>query len=357
MTNYYVKNLETEKLELYFSKYHYLTLSQLVRNEIKRYFLFSRSKEAWISKSMNSKRHIISIAISAGLEDGGTTGEKISFAEKLEVKKEKAEKRALRFEFKSLKLNKESNEAYQNAKRISSYIVFGQPILVGHHSEGRHRRDVKRIDNSMRKSIELTEKSSYYADRSETAERTASMSELKNQVYLNNRIKENQAAIKRCEKYGYKKDKYVEKLEFYQEALNKLGGFKWNKENLKGVTFVKDRFNWYEVTKLNVKSVSCIERPREGVTWKRTLEYADIRDARFQEVNIETKEEVIEVIQEEKIETIAPGEGPEPEHAAAQEVKQVKKDTSIIQLSLTPAFKEDKILFTVKENIEQLTLF
>ena len=33
------------------------------------------------------------------------------------------------------------------------------------------------------------------------------------------------------------------------------------------------------------------------------------------------------------------------------------KDISIIQLSLTPAFKEDKILFTAKENVEQLTLF
>lgn len=32
-------------------------------------------------------------------------------------------------------------------------IPFGQPVLVGHHSEGRHRAAIKRADNAMRTSI------------------------------------------------------------------------------------------------------------------------------------------------------------------------------------------------------------
>jgi hypothetical protein len=40
------------------------------------------------------------------------------------------------------------------ADRIASGIPLGQPILVGHHSEGRHRRDIARIDSGMRAGVE-----------------------------------------------------------------------------------------------------------------------------------------------------------------------------------------------------------
>ena len=35
-----------------------------------------------------------------------------------------------------------------------SGIPFGQPILVGHHSERRHRRVIERADHAMRRSVE-----------------------------------------------------------------------------------------------------------------------------------------------------------------------------------------------------------
>ena len=41
-------------------------------------------------------------------------------------------------------------------------IPLGQPILVGHHSEGRHRRTIERADNAMRRSIEADSKAEYY---------------------------------------------------------------------------------------------------------------------------------------------------------------------------------------------------
>jgi hypothetical protein len=48
---------------------------------------------------------------------------------------------------------KRSDQAYQASKGILDRIEPGQPILVGHHSEGRHRRDLERSDNNMRRSI------------------------------------------------------------------------------------------------------------------------------------------------------------------------------------------------------------
>ena len=49
-----------------------------------------------------------------------------------------------------------SNAAYGRAdlREEASGIPLGQPILVGHHSEGRHRAAIKRADNAMRKSID-----------------------------------------------------------------------------------------------------------------------------------------------------------------------------------------------------------
>lgn len=43
----------------------------------------------------------------------------------------------------------------ESADRIASFIPMGQPILVGHHSERRHRNDLKRIQNNTTKGCEL----------------------------------------------------------------------------------------------------------------------------------------------------------------------------------------------------------
>ncbi|MEV0283514.1 DUF3560 domain-containing protein [Kribbella sp. NPDC050820] len=46
-------------------------------------------------------------------------------------------------------------EAASNAsRRIADGIPLGQPILIGHHSERRHRRDLQRIQDLTRKSVE-----------------------------------------------------------------------------------------------------------------------------------------------------------------------------------------------------------
>jgi len=71
---------------------------------------------------------------------------------------------------------KRSNEAYKKAdlSEEATGIPFGQPILVGHHSERRHRKVLERADNAMRKSIEEQEKAESYARRAEYWEEKAS---------------------------------------------------------------------------------------------------------------------------------------------------------------------------------------
>lgn len=60
------------------------------------------------------------------------------------------------------KAESDSQAAFKRSHDATSGIPFGQPILVGHHSEGRHRAALKRSDNAMRKSIEADDKAAYY---------------------------------------------------------------------------------------------------------------------------------------------------------------------------------------------------
>lgn len=69
-----------------------------------------------------------------------------------------------------------SDSSYATAKQIGSFIPFGQPILVGHHSEKRHRSDLNKIDNAMRKSIEADKKAEYYAQRAKHIENSNAIS-------------------------------------------------------------------------------------------------------------------------------------------------------------------------------------
>jgi predicted RNA methylase len=56
---------------------------------------------------------------------------------------------------------------------IADNIPLGQPILVGHHSEKRARRDAARIENGMRKAVGCWEASKYWKDRAAGAVRHA----------------------------------------------------------------------------------------------------------------------------------------------------------------------------------------
>jgi hypothetical protein len=63
-----------------------------------------------------------------------------------------------------------SSELFAQSRKLADVIPFGQPILVGHHSEKGHRSHLKRIDNTMRKSVQTADKAEYYADKAKAAE-------------------------------------------------------------------------------------------------------------------------------------------------------------------------------------------
>lgn len=83
------------------------------------------------------------------------------YEERVEAKRERYAERAD-------KARATSAAAFNAARVVADGIPMGQPILVGHHSERRHRKDIERIDRGMRKGIEEESKAAHYAHKAET---------------------------------------------------------------------------------------------------------------------------------------------------------------------------------------------
>lgn len=66
-----------------------------------------------------------------------------------------------------------ADAAYQGVKSITERIPFGQPILVGHHSERGARADQRRIENGMDKFCEHNAKAGEMRSRADNIERQA----------------------------------------------------------------------------------------------------------------------------------------------------------------------------------------
>ena len=91
---------------------------------------------------------------------------------------DRAEERADRFETYGEKRLAEAESVKRSVDRIADGIPFGQPILVGHHSERRARKDAERIQNGMAKAVKLWETSEYWQSRAAGALRHAKYKEL-----------------------------------------------------------------------------------------------------------------------------------------------------------------------------------
>ncbi|ONH58356.1 hypothetical protein CcI49_23155 [Frankia sp. CcI49] len=83
---------------------------------------------------------------------------------------ERADSRAGRFAGYAQNAAKRSAAAEAGAREIQKHIPFGQPVLVGHHSEAGHRRVLARIDRGWDKAVEEGRKANHWAGRANSAE-------------------------------------------------------------------------------------------------------------------------------------------------------------------------------------------
>ncbi|MGC0418381.1 DUF3560 domain-containing protein [Embleya sp. AB8] len=194
-----------------------------------------------------------------------------TFAEAEADRAERADERADRFANRADRATSASNARRAASDRISDGIPMGQPILVGHHSERRARRDIERMHGHMRASIEEGRKAGYWSDRARTAENyTRFRNDPKRTM---RRLEERRAELRRQERHlaeanekgwdGARHERLIADLRdeiTHWEGIiaqAEAEGVKfWGPADFVPGDFVLYSGSWYEVHRVNPKTLS-----------------------------------------------------------------------------------------------------
>jgi predicted RNA methylase len=128
-------------------------------------FIWAPKQDLFVAPTWSPQREDLLIELAGQIDDEDT-----SLVERAEVRSD-------RFEGYSERRGTEAESARAAVASIADNIPFGQPILVGHHSERHARRDAERIQNGMRRAVKLWETSTYWISRAAGAVRHAKYKE------------------------------------------------------------------------------------------------------------------------------------------------------------------------------------
>jgi hypothetical protein len=111
--------------------------------------VFLKWAEAHPEAVLAATAHPADVAVRELEADVASTARRLNpYAERKAARIERMKARAARLEM-------AAEGAQASAKAVADRIPMGQPILVGHHSERRHRRDIDRIQGGFTKAAEL----------------------------------------------------------------------------------------------------------------------------------------------------------------------------------------------------------
>lgn len=207
------------------------------------------------------------------LTELNTNGRK-SFAEQMEYTIERKEAKADRYEGYYENAAARATNSHKRVDQFMSCMPMGQPILVGHHSEKRHRKDLERMDSHMRTCVEESKKSEYFSDKSahlrDDAKRMTS-----SRKFIGNRIKEVQTVLAKLNRYlslcQNEENKKIytqrinqnqEKLDFWQNQLKiaeqNLFGSEQQVPSPKNIKVGDEVYylSWHPVVRVNKKTVT-----------------------------------------------------------------------------------------------------
>ncbi|WP_228980183.1 DUF3560 domain-containing protein [Streptomyces sp. DH12] len=190
-----------------------------------------------------------------------------SFAEAEAERLERAGDRAERYSDRADRAASNSTTRYKAAMGALDGIEPGQPILVGHHSERRHRRAIERSDNNMRKSIEEQNKATHYGYRAEAAEQYEDRRYDPNRT--RRRLEKLRADLRRVERqrerasntsrYDRQIEDLKEQIAYWEGVVEKArqDGVKlWEADDFAPGDFARYGGTWYQVKRVNPKTLS-----------------------------------------------------------------------------------------------------
>ena len=265
----YIMNKETGKIELHFDKTEYMALPDEQKQKIKSNYLFSRYSKAWVSRAKFPNLYFAEeVAKGLGLENGGSTGERLTFEEQQERKAERAEARAERMENRAYVAEKHAERLQAPINKMQGDIAFFTQPNIDSSAGRAFTRQRNRMFDAYEKGFEEFKKSEYYRQRAEAARQTAEKPTSK--AFCQRRIDEANKTIrvqkKNIEHYeeGIKRiesgatiknwkgeslttadyDSHIERAEeiienalekviYYQTIIEDLGGNPFSKDNIK----------------------------------------------------------------------------------------------------------------------------
>ena len=197
----YVFNLETTKIELHFEKSEYAALTDAQKSELKSAYLWSNYGKCWVSRAKepnlyNAKR----VAKSLGFTDEQREGERITFAEQIERKAERAGARADRYEEYAANADRRAVTLQKPINDMHGDIAFfTQPIIAGHAGSQAFANRRRKMFDQYEKGMDEYRKGEYFRGRADTARNTAEQSKYKDVAFLDRRIKEARTEIRKRE--------------------------------------------------------------------------------------------------------------------------------------------------------------
>jgi hypothetical protein len=180
-------------------------------------------------------------------------------------KRERAAVRSERLAARAATHAAKSRELVNRAVDMTKCIPMGQPILVGHHSEGRHRNLLKRSDNAMRRGVEAGAYADHLERRSEAAARTAEAPTL---GYMMNRLKEARKSLTKVRAWSAKSvaleperhaallTEYSEQVAHWEQQIAEAGGVPYDRTTVHQGMLVRYSGSWYPVIRVNRDTVT-----------------------------------------------------------------------------------------------------
>lgn len=121
-------------------------------------FIWAPKQQLFVAPKWTTRREDLCLELAGEIEP-----EEMTLAERAQMK-------AARLDDLAARKSQRAGAFQKAAQDISERFYMGQPILVGHHSERKARKDKERMDSAQRKAIESQEAASYWLYRAEGVE-------------------------------------------------------------------------------------------------------------------------------------------------------------------------------------------
>lgn len=222
------------------------------------------------------------------------------------------QERAAALAAKAARVEARAEAADAQAHELADRLPFGQPILVGHHSEGAMRRHYQRVENTQRRAVDLAREADTAAEKARAAACTTGVRY--SPVTVGNRVDKIEAEIREAHREldgytrvyfvdaggrkhgdtfppatGARRDRLVARMDeladqraYWQQirAEQVAAGVATNygPDSIAKGDQVKIRGTWYPVVRVNKKTVSVPSVV--GGSWTDTAPYREIQDHR-----------------------------------------------------------------------------